>query len=49
MIKLLLTRELALRFSFTGMDARRRPTKESFKKHAAYERIMGKIYRNISE
>ncbi|XP_018019457.1 uncharacterized protein LOC108675914 [Hyalella azteca] len=43
MMKLLLTRELALRFSFTGMDSRRQTTKESFKSHAAYEMIIAAL------
>jgi hypothetical protein len=44
MMKLLLTKDLALLFSFTGMDSRRQNTKESLKDHEAYERIMGKLY-----
>ncbi|XP_018018042.1 uncharacterized protein LOC108674589 [Hyalella azteca] len=40
MLKLMITKDVALRFSFTGMDCRRQKTKESFKNHAAYERIM---------
>ncbi|XP_047740693.1 uncharacterized protein LOC108675907 [Hyalella azteca] len=43
MVKRLMTRNLAVTFSFTGLDRKRMRTKLSFKKHDIYRILLGAI------